>query len=116
MINWTEVVISICTLLITSVLVPFVFKTYKQNVSREKQETIEYWTDTAVRWAKQWMQTEEGQAKKKAVRDYLEVKLEQLGIELSLEDLDMIIEAVYERVKKEAEYIELAELTAPPTE
>ena len=113
MINWTEVIISICTLLITSVLVPFVFKTYKSNVSREKQEAIEYWTETAVRWAKQWLQTEEGQVKKKAVKDYLEVKLEELDIDLSLEDLDMIIEAVYERVKKEAEFVEL---TAPLAE
>lgn len=105
MINWTEVIISICSLLITSVLVPFIFKKYKANVSQKNQETIEYWTETAVRWAKQWLQTEEGQVKKKAVKDYLEVKMEELNIELSLEDLDKIIEAVYERVKKEHKQI-----------
>lgn len=102
MINWTEVIIAICTTLITAVIVPIAFDLYKTKISKEKRATIEHWTEVGVRWAKQWMQTEEGKEKKKAVMDYLEVKMEELGIAIDQEDLDKIIEAVYERVKEES--------------
>ena len=69
MVNWTEVIISLCTLIITGVLVPLVtakWKTAKAEMSKEKQETIMYWTEVSVRWAKQWMQSE----KRKKQRSY----------------------------------------------
>lgn len=102
MIDWTEVIIAICYTLVTAVVIPIACKLYKTKVSKETQSTIEHWAEIGVRWAKQWMQTEEGQEKKNAVLDFLEVKMEKLGIDVEYEELDKIIEAVYEKVKEES--------------
>jgi len=97
MINWTEVIISICSIVLTGILIPLL----KAKIDESKQEKIIYWTEIAVRWAKQYMSSEEGEKKKEKVLEYLSSKLTELGIKLSLEDIDMIIEAVYEQVKSE---------------
>ena len=112
-INWTEVIIAVCSLIITSIIAPVVVKTYKTKVSKDDQETIEYWTEIAVRWAKQWLQTSEGQEKKQAVLEYVWKKLDDLGMDVDIEDLDKVIEAIYEKVKKESENYQAK--TAPGT-
>lgn len=104
MVNWTEVIISLCTLIITGVLIPIVttkWKAAKAEMSKEKQETIMYWTEVSVRWAKQWMQSETGEKKKAEVLQFVSNKLQELKINVSADELDKIIEAVYEQVKKE---------------
>ena len=60
-INWAEVIIGVCSIVITGVIVPFVnakWKIAKAEMSQETQETILYWTEVSVRWAKQWLQSE----------------------------------------------------------
>lgn len=104
MINWTEVIISLCTLIITGVLVPLVtakWKIAKSEMSKETQETILYWTEVSVRWAKQWLASEPGEKKKAEVLQFVSNKLQELKINVSADELDKIIEAVYEQVKKE---------------
>lgn len=104
MINWTEVIISLCTLIITGVIVPLVtakWKTAKAEMSKEKQETIMYWTEVSVRWAKQWLASEPGEKKKAEVLQFVSNKLQELKINVSADELDKIIECVYEQVKKE---------------
>lgn len=106
MINWTEIIISLCGLLITGVLIPFITTKWniaKSEMSRETQETILYWTEVSVRWAKQWLSGESGEKKKEEVLQFVSAKLKELKIELSAEELDKIIECVYEQVKKEKE-------------
>lgn len=103
-IDWTEIIIAICTVLITGVLVPLiraVWRQKKSEMTQEQQEAVQYWTEIGVRWAKQWLQTESGEKKKAEVMVYVSDKLMELGIKVSAADLDKIIEAVYERVKKE---------------
>ena len=58
--------------------------------------------ETAVRWAKQWLQTEEGAEKKRQVYEYVDRKLTEAKIDMTAEDIDKMIEAIYEKVKKEA--------------
>lgn len=104
MVNWTEVIISLCTLIITSVVVPLVtakWKIAKSEMSKETQETILYWTEVSVRWAKQWLASEPGEKKKAEVLQFVSNKLQELKINVSANELDKIIEAVYEQVKKE---------------
>lgn len=103
-IDWTEVIIGICTILITGVLFPLIRTAWmqkKSEMTQEQQETIQYWTEIGVRWAKQWLQSESGEKKKAEVMVYVSDKLTELGIKVSAADLDKIIEAVYESVKKE---------------
>lgn len=102
MINWTELIIGICGLIITYVAVPW-FRAKRAEaealLSKEQQATIDYWVKVGVHWAKQYMWTEEGQAKKAAVMEYTSAKLQSLGINVSTEDLDKIIEAVYNQIQ-----------------
>lgn len=104
MINWTEVIISVCSILITGVLIPFLttkWKNAKEEMSQSTQETIEYWVEVGVRWAKQWLQSETGEKKKAEVLSFVSEKLKELKINVSADELDKIIEAVYEQVKTE---------------
>ena len=104
MINWTEVIIGICSILITGVLVPLIttkWKLAKADMSQSTQDTIEYWVEVGVRWAKQWLQSETGEKKKSEVLEFVSSKLGEIKIDVSASDLDRIIEAVYEQVKAE---------------
>jgi len=106
MINWTELIIAICSLLITGILVPLINNKRKEvaNKLTEAQiETINYWVEVGVRWAKQWLQSETGEKKKAEVLDYVSRKMAEIKINVSAEDLDKIIEAIYEQVKAEVE-------------
>ena len=101
-IDWTQVIISLCALVITGVIVPCIkaiIANEKASLDKKTQETIEYWTETGVRWAKQWLQSETGEKKKAEVLSYVSGKLQELNIEVSAEDLDKLIECIYEQVK-----------------
>lgn len=103
-INYTEFIIGICSLVITFVLVPLIQKLKKEaneKLTKEQLYTIEYWTECGVRWAKQWLQSESGEKKKEEVMNFICSKMAELKIDISAEDLDKIIESVYEQVKKE---------------
>lgn len=107
MINWTEVIIGLCSIIITGVIVPLVtakVKIVKAEMSKETQETVRYWTEVSVRWAKQWLQSETGEKKKEEVLRFVSEKLRELKIDVSADELDKIIEAVYEQVKKESSH------------
>lgn len=52
-INWAEVIIGVCSIVITGVIVPFVnakWKIAKAEMSQETQKTILYWTEVSDRW------------------------------------------------------------------
>ena len=103
-INWTQVIIALCYIIITGVLAPWInakTKEAKAKLTKEQQEEINYWTEVGVRWAKQWLQSETGEKKKAEVMVYVSDKLHELGIDVSASDLDKIVEAIYEKVKKE---------------
>lgn len=104
MINWTEVIIGLCSLVITGVLVPLLtakWKAAKAEMSQATQDVVSYWTSIAVRWAKQWLQSETGEKKKAEVLAFLSEKMKELKINITAEELDKIIEAVYNEVKSE---------------
>ena len=94
MIDWTEVIIGICSIVITGIMIPLI---------NAKRKEVKYWTEVGVRWAKQWLWSESGQKKKAEVTDFLNKKLAELNLNMTAEDIDKIIEAIYERVKAESE-------------
>ena len=75
----------------------------KRQLSEEEQKQLLDIADTAVRWAKQWLDTATGAEKKEEVLRYLEEKTSELGLNVSAEDIDKALEAAYEKVKKESE-------------
>ena len=87
---------------LTYVVVPAIKTWRTSKISQEQRETLDYWVDVGVRWAKQWMQTATGEEKKEKVYDYVLSKVEELGLPYTKEDIDKAIEAVYESVKSES--------------
>lgn len=75
----------------------------KRQLSEEEQKQLLDTADTAVRWAKQWLDTKTGAEKKEEVLRYLEEKTSALGLKVTADDLDKALEAAYEKVKKEHE-------------
>ena len=104
MINWSQIIISLCTLLITGILIPL-FRAKKAEIdaslSVSQRETIYYWVNVAVCWAKQYLSSASGAEKKEKVLDFVHSKLTSLGIEVEIAELDKIVEAVYLEVKSE---------------
>ena len=75
----------------------------KRQLSEEEYKQLLDTADTAVRWAKQWLDTATGAEKKEEVLRYLEEKTSELGLNVSADDMDKALEAAYEKVKKETE-------------
>ena len=75
----------------------------KRQLSEEEYKQLLDTAETAVRWAKQWLDTATGVEKKKEVLRYLEEKTSELGLNITADDIDKAIEAAYEKVKKETE-------------
>lgn len=75
----------------------------KRQLSEEEQKQLLDTADTAVRWAKQWLDTKTGAEKKEEVLRYLEEKSAELGLKVTADDLDKALEAAYEKIKKEHE-------------
>ena len=75
----------------------------KRQLSEEEYKQLLDTADTAVRWAKQWLDTATGAEKKEEVLRYLEEKTSELGLNITADDIDKAIEAEYEKVKKETE-------------
>lgn len=106
MINWTEVIVGICSMVITGIMVPLITakkKEVKNRLTDDQLATVEYWTEIGVRWAKQWLWSESGQNKKTEVTEFLNKKLAELNLSMTAEDIDKIIEAIYERIKTDDE-------------
>ena len=75
----------------------------KRQLSEEEYKQLNDITETAVRWAKQWLDTATGAEKKEEVLRYLEEKTSELGLNVSADDMDKALEAAYEKIKKESE-------------
>lgn len=75
----------------------------KRQLSEADYKQLLDTADTAVRWAKQWLDTKTGAEKKEEVLRYLEEKTSELGLNVTADDMDKALEAAYEKVKKESE-------------
>lgn len=98
--------ITITALIIIALAALLVFMPVRE-LTKTKLEDADYKTllelaETAVRWARQWMQTSTGEEKKAEVAGYLLEKTMALGLNVNEEDIDKAIEAVYDKIKNEA--------------
>lgn len=85
-----ELVVTISTLILVRYVVPYV----KAKIGATQLETIEKKVKEAVDAAEQMIKTEKaGAQKKELVVDYITNFLIRKGIEITAEDLDILIEA-----------------------
>lgn len=82
-------IISIAGALVSAYLVPWL----KTKISAQDMETITFWVRFAVRCADQLFTPEEWEKKKSYVMAYIIDKCAQLGLKLSEEDINTLIEA-----------------------
>ena len=100
----------IITLLAFAVIIAAAFFIYikpvreavEEKTGKEDYLVLLELTETAVRWARQWMQTNTGEEKKERVLRYLRKKIQALGLDTDEEDIDKAIEGVYDKIKHEA--------------
>lgn len=76
-------------------------ETAKNKLGEDEYNSLMKWTETAVRWARQWMKTATGEEKKEEVMLFVLKKADKLGLAVDEEDIDKMIEAIYDKVKKE---------------
>ena len=82
----TRVAIPILGAIITYLIVPFL----KQKTTKEQRENIYFWVEVAVSAAEQiYKEKGQGKLKKEYVIDFLSSK----GIKLTIQELDVLIEA-----------------------
>ena len=75
----------------------------EKNTKAEDYKALLELTETAVRFARQWMQTNTGDEKKEEVLRYLRKKIQALGLDVDEEDIDKAIEGMYDKIKHEKE-------------
>ena len=101
--NFIEIIVKcigiIMLALVTYVVVPAI-KDWRSNKLDEKQrDQLTFWVETAVLWAKQWLQSKSGEEKKAEVMKFVMQKVEELNLPFSQDDVDKDIEAIYNSVK-----------------
>ncbi|MGN1419804.1 MAG: phage holin, LLH family [Acutalibacteraceae bacterium] len=95
----TQLIEAIITL-VTAVMTCFLIPMLKQRLSESKQETLKYWTETAVTAAEQLYGSKAGQQKKEYVLSFLLSK----GIVVDVDEVTALIEStVYSLTGKKAQ-------------
>lgn len=95
-----KAVVSIIAVVITSVVIPYL----KEKMGHDKWYQIQQFTEYAVRCAEQiyhgYQQGgETNKLKKQYVENYIIKKADEIGIELTAQDIDLLIEGVVNAVK-----------------
>lgn len=88
--------IMILTTAITTVLVPY----YRSKISEEKWLKLQDYAIYAVRYAEQIYTPEEWAQKKKYVYGYVLTRAEDMGLPLTEQDIDILVEGVVNMIKK----------------
>lgn len=90
MINWTELIIGIASIIVTAVLVPLLREKSKQI----KTETLNYWLRTLMSAAETYFSDGEGKQKKQWVIDRVQEHLKGLDVA----ELENALEAMFRQL------------------
>ena len=88
-------VLAILSVVITTVIVPYI----KERIGQDKYNKLVEYTKYAVRCAEQIYTPEEWEKKKEYVSQYITEKANDLGIGLNEQDIDLLIEGVVNLIK-----------------
>lgn len=86
-------------IVLTYVIVPAIKTWRNAKLTKDQRDTLDYWVTVGVRWARQWLQTSSGVEKKERVMQFVLMKVEELGLPYTQDDIDKAIEAIYESIK-----------------
>lgn len=92
-----DAVVALVSVLISAVLIPYI----KSKVDAEKLAKIEEYASTAIRCAEQIFTPEEWLEKKEYVTSYVARKAQDIGIDMTSEDVELLVEGFVHLIKKE---------------
>lgn len=95
-----EAIFQFLLVILLAVLSYFVIPWIKSKIGNEKWEQLLDFIEWCVRWAEQKFSPEQNQMKKKEVYKKVFEYAEQIGIKVTGEQLDALIEGVVNAVKK----------------
>lgn len=95
-----KAIISLLSILITGFLIPYI----KNKIGEQKFAKIIEYTDLAIRTAEMIFSVEEYREKKEYVLQYVISKLNEVGIMLTSEDVNNLIESEVNRIKYSVNY------------
>lgn len=90
-----KLVLTILGIIFTTYIVPML----KSNMETAKFEKLQAYIEYAVRYAEQMYNDNQSKEKKKYVYDYILVKSNELGLQMSEKDLDILVEGIVNFVK-----------------
>jgi len=90
-----KALVAVLSVLITSVVIPYI----KGKIGENKYNEIKYYVEYAVRCAEMLYTPEQRKEKKAYVKAYILRKASDFGIEMTEEDLDILIEGLVQEVK-----------------
>lgn len=90
-----KAVVAVLSVLITSVVIPYI----KGKIGENKYNEIKYYVEYAVRCAEQIYTPEQWQEKKAYVKEYIIHKAKEFGIDMTEEDINVLIEGIVNEVK-----------------
>jgi len=94
-----KLIIPVISLILTAFVVPWI----KSKISTEKLSELQKYTEIAVRCAEQIYTPEEWKEKKIYVMNYITQKVNEIGIEATQEDINLMVEGIVNLVKKNKE-------------
>lgn len=97
--EYSDVIIKIIVLIITGILIPMVNKYINTYVSEKQLNIIKGYIETGVRCANQIYTQEQWKEKKQYVLNYATEVVNGLGLVITSEQLDTIIEGIVNQVK-----------------
>lgn len=90
-----ELVIMVCSFLISAFLIPWL----KNKLGADKVALIEQWVNKAVLSAQQTMWDQTGEDRKKSVVDFVHKMCTKHNIEITDEQIDILIQAAVKQMK-----------------
>lgn len=94
-----KAIVAILSVMVTTVIVPYI----KQRLGDDKYAELTNYVEWAVRCAEQIYTPEQWAEKKDYVMTYIIAKAAELKIELTEEDINILIEGVVHLIKKDKE-------------
>ena len=95
-----EAIVTVVIVLISAYVIPWL----KGKMGEDKYKEIKYYAEYAVRCAEQLYSGEQGREKKAFAMSYLVSKAKEVGIEMSEEDISILIESTVNLIKYGMEY------------
>lgn len=90
-------VVIVSTVLIVRYLIPLI----KSKIKQIQNEELKAFIEDSVRWAKQKLSDRSNEEKYNRVIEKVVDYTQRKGLDISIEVIDMLIESIYETVKKE---------------